>query len=208
MQKGWRIAALVFVCLSTGKAALAQSEVKKFEVGGQFSYMHLGEELRHEPGFGGRFTYNITDYLSLEAEMNLFPRDRRGPSGSNPFFIRREGGRVTQGLFGVKAGKRFERFGVFAKARPGFVSFGEVFKQARGSITNPQLDFGRVTHFAFDVGGVAEIYTSRRTLVRFDVGDTIIHYRDRSGDLLDAPFIIFGKTRHNIQASVGFSYRF
>ena len=50
---------------------------------------------------------NLTKYLSLEAETNYFPKNPSGNYGE------------TLGHFGVKMTKRFDRFGVFAKARPG-----------------------------------------------------------------------------------------
>jgi len=102
---------------------------------------------RTEPGIGGRFTFNLTNYLAFEAEMNLFPR-------SDTNIARNEGtaaapaGRVFQGQFGVKAGKRFRKFGIFAKARPGFVGFTEVTKLIGTTILGP---FG-VLNQTFTVG--------------------------------------------------------
>jgi hypothetical protein len=106
----------------TFQNALAQSDEKKFEAGGQMSLLWvpvrtftggtLQEDRTNALGFGGRFGYNFSKYFALETEVNFFPRDRDV-----------EGGRKTQALFGVKGGKRFESFGVFAKARPGFIRF-------------------------------------------------------------------------------------
>ena len=75
----------------------------------------LADGRETEPGFGGRFGYNFSRYLTLEAEGNFFPRDRE-----------LEGGRKTQGLFGAKVGKRMDRVGIFGKARPGFIRFQKV----------------------------------------------------------------------------------
>src|SRR5437764_1323769 len=106
----------------TFQDARAQGVEKKFEVGGQFSLLRVtsstvtsagdisGQDRETVPGFGGRFGYNISKHFAVEAEGNFFPRDRD-----------LEGGRKIQGLFGVKAGQRFEKAGVFVKARPGFV---------------------------------------------------------------------------------------
>ena len=96
----------------------AQSDEKKFEVGGQFSSLRvptrsvtisgsglaITEARDTNFGFGGRFGYRLSKYFSLEAEANFFPRDRDVDAG-----------RKTQALFGLKAGKRFDKFGVFAK---------------------------------------------------------------------------------------------
>src|ERR1041385_6684948 len=104
----------------------AQSDEKKFEVGGQFSALRVPtrrittagaafattETPGTKYGFGGAFGYQLSKYFTLEAEGNFFPRDRD-----------LDGGRKVQGLFGVKAGKRFDKFGIFAKARPGFIRY-------------------------------------------------------------------------------------
>jgi hypothetical protein len=183
MKKVLLVVTSLLALLSVTQGAKAQSEIRRFEIGGQFSRIYfdsspisLSLQERTEPGFGGRFTYNINRALALEAELNFFPR-RENLSDLNNFGLR-PGGRVLQGLFGVKAGKRFNKFGFFAKARPGFVSFGESFKGTE-AIKGPPVrrETERLTHFAFDFGGVAEYYASRRTLVRLDIGDTIIVYR-------------------------------
>jgi len=116
--------------------------------------------------------------------MNLFPR-------SDTNIARNEGtaaapaGRVFQGQFGVKAGKRFRKFGIFAKARPGFVGFTEVTKLIGTTILGPfgvlnqtfnggHFRSGKEAYFSTDLGGVVEFYASRRIFTRVDVGDTII----------------------------------
>jgi hypothetical protein len=113
---------LLTLCLCIeSHSSWGQSEKQKFEVGGQVSPLRpkaskagvtFGEERKTVPGFGGRFGYNISKRFTLEAESNFFPRDRDV-----------EGGRKIQGLFGVKAGRRFDRVGLFAKARPGFIRY-------------------------------------------------------------------------------------
>ncbi|HEY9401061.1 MAG TPA: hypothetical protein VIQ24_00105, partial [Pyrinomonadaceae bacterium] len=118
--------------------------------------------------------------------------------------------------------------GVFAKARPGFVHFSEGDLQERRDVAcitifpPPRGCFegkGRA-HFAFDVGGVFEYYPSRRTLIRFDAGDTIIRLGEhrvpivinsdpasgapRQAVVVTAP----SETTHNFQGSIGFGFRF
>ncbi|MDQ3817746.1 MAG: hypothetical protein M3362_08655 [Acidobacteriota bacterium] len=192
--------------LVSRNAGAQWDETKRFEAGAQFSILNrsTGDT---EPGFGGRFTYNMTRNLALEAEMNLFPRTHGGAASNL------DGGRITEGLFGLKAGKRFERFGLFGKFRPGFVSFGRAFLEndARVIIADPSNPsfFGRLTQFATDVGGVLEFYPSRRTVLRFDLGDTMVRYGRQTffdifgRSIVDPPF-----TRHNLQFSAGFSFRF
>lgn len=215
---------LLFFCSSFG--VHAQSDEKKFEVGGQFSSLHVtthtvtasgaftvttrGRNI--ESGFGGRFGYNLSKYFSLEAEGNFFPRDRD-----------LDGGQKVQGFFGVRAGKRFEKFGVFAKVRPGFVRYekGDYVFVGGPAIFPPLLSSYRPvarTNFAIDVGGVVEYYPSKRTIIRFDAGDTIVRLpaRNVAAFQANAPSPAFSlvviqaapQTTHNFQGSVGFGFRF
>ncbi len=208
----------------TFQDARAQADEKKFEVGGQFSLLRLssstvtsagnisGQDREMVPGFGGRFGYNISKHFALEAEANFFPRNRD-----------LEGGRKIQGLFGVKAGQRFEKAGVFAKARPGFVRFekGDYRFVGGPQVFPPPLGSFRPvarTNFAIDLGGVVELYPSKRTIIRFDAGDTIVRLptRNVAAFQLNSPFPasslvvvpVSAQTTHNFQGSVGFGFRF
>ena len=217
----------VLTVLLFNVSAAAQESVPRVEIGGQFSLLSrnkptplfssptvVSDDFDHETraGFGGRFSYNLTDYLAVEAEGNFFPRsdanDLSGPDGH-----------IYQGQFGVKAGKRFSSFGIFGKFRPGFVGFSRV-NQLTGTRTinigNQQFTVGdfrlaKETYFSADVGGVLEVYLSRRILARFDIGDTIIRYGtfQREGISLSQPILARpAETRHNLQFSAGVGFRF
>lgn len=228
-------AALIFAAAS---AARAQNDDPRWEVGGQLTGFNVTNgtasathvvicvtapcppvtttdtHRANELGFGGRVGYGLSRHVTLEAEANFFPRE--GSVNDDAF----TGGRKVQGLFGVKAGRRFENFGVFAKARPGFVHFGAGDLQARGgciAIFPPPLACFDVegrgrTDFAIDLGGVLELYPSPRTIIRFDAGDTIL----RSGShnvpvqtpIFDVVVPVPDRTTHNFQGSVGFGFRF
>lgn len=174
----------------------AQSEVPRLEVGAHFSYFRLASfgapsETSNDAGVGGRFTVNLTRWLGAEAALNYFPKS------DTP-------GNRTIGLFGMKAGWRGERWGIFAKARPGVLRFGNP------RIPDPPFPFVggcsgfRQNNFALDVGGVVEGYPSRRTVVRVDAGDTIAKLERRCA----YPPFKFPFTTHNPQVSVGFGFRF
>jgi hypothetical protein len=212
--------ATIILLLACGQHdARAQSdELQKFEVGAQFSSLSInkGGETRTEAGFGGRFTYNVTENFALEAEGNFFPRNDR-------LFAFRTGGRAVEGLFGVKMGKRYKRFGIFAKARPGFISFSRGLTEftPTGLTNDPFAAFDvrikRLTHFAADIGGVLEFYPTRRVFTRIDVGDTIIRYGQTTvttfagtpgGPFVPFPLTIPGDTTHNFQFSAGVGFRF
>lgn len=238
-------AALALILSASAQTASAQDDEGKFELGGLFTIANLSNgrgsavtsvpcnapcvpgtqtsfsnERGIEPGVGARLGYRISRYVTLEAEVNFFPRDR---GEFDPDFT---GGRKTQGLFGAKVGRRFESVGVFAKARPGFVHFSRGDLRARGVcilVIPPPLGCyegtGR-TDFAVDVGGVFELYPSKRTIVRFDVGDTVLRTEGHLVPVIVNPppgasfptrAVVGGappETTHNLQASVGFGFRF
>ena len=207
--------ALVLILLVSAAGAGAQErDAPKLEIGVQYSSLSIdlpgfgGTE--HAVGVGGRVTYNLTDYFAVEAEGNLSPSDMRSDYTT--------GGASQQMQFGAKVGKRWRRFGLFAKARPGFVSFGETLTPLpvlTGSVITYTFDRERKTHFSTDVGGVMEFYPSRRMLVRFDAGDTIIRYGAhpelQTLSTITGAAVIVTKgpeVLHNFQFAAGVGYRF
>ncbi len=217
--------------LVSGLAVNAQVDEKKFEIGGQFSVLRRSipvsprrpgspfepREFEYEGenryGFGGRLTYNLNKYLAVEGEGNVFiasDRERAFPL---------TGGTMYQGQFGVKAGKRFSKFGVFAKARPGFVRSKELKTTVTMVTTGNGTTMGVVslsaepaTYFSADLGGVLEFYPSKRIMARVDVGDTIINFPGaEAAPVLPPGFFVGGRPaaqKHNLQVSLGVGYRF
>ena len=62
-----------------------------------------------------------------------------------------------------------------------------------------------------DVGGVIELYVSRRIMTRMDIGDTIIKYGEFAGEGFSVSNAIIRRppeTRHNIQFTAGVGFRF
>jgi hypothetical protein len=156
-------------------------------------------------GVGGRFSWNLTKHLTFESEVNFFPPNE--PVRAS----------MVQALFGVKAGKRFKKFGLFARARPGVASFNDITTengidtvgQPPLQFNVPHFDIKRRNFFSMDVGGVVEIYHSRRIFTRIDLGDTIIRYGpglffDMDENTRQSP----GQTRHVFQFSAGVGFRF
>lgn len=182
-----------------GQISLAQSETPKLELGINLTTMRLSELKETDVGVGGRVTFNLNSRVAVEGELNFFPRELDTHRGNR-----------LQGLFGVKAGQRWEKFGLFAKARPGFMRFGEVSPPIACVAVFPPplgclLAAGK-TEFALDLGGVAELYPSRKTVVRFDLGDTLIRYRGPFGR--PGGGTANNLTSHNVQFNVGFGVRF
>jgi hypothetical protein len=187
--------------------ALAQSsDVPKVEVGAQFSLIRLFEETPIFPpadgpitgyrrshktnvGIGGRAGYNVTKQVAVEGELNYFPQD------DNRAKIN-----AVQGLFGVKAGWRGDKVGVFGKARPGFFHYEEPVVCITSPCNNPTF-----TKFALDLGGVLEFYPSRSLVTRFDLGDVMIRQQRITGSFPPAAKDVF---HHNLQFSAGVGFRF
>ena len=201
------------------------SEIKRFEVGGQFTFMNRVDanasreiiQRRFFPtlqpdwatiaefGFGGRVTMNISRSFALEAEANVFPVDKSAnPTIGVPIRVTEPGGRKFQAVFGPKIGHRWQKFGVFGKVRPGLFRIDrfEAVEQIGSDFVLGDVRHGLV-FFNLDIGGVAEYYPSKRTILRFDAGDTIIRYGAQEPKDINPSF-----TRHNLQLSVGFGFRF
>ena len=207
------LAVAILLCLffAASDARAQAKDAPKVELGVQFTSLTINENgTTNEAGVGGRITYNLTDNVALEAQFDFFPDGDR-------FRGFRTGGRIAQGLFGVKAGKRFEKFGLFGKVRPGFTSFSAGREELIVWSPAPNLVFDfephRETNFATDVGAVLEFYPTRRIVTRFDAGDTIIRYGDTTRATFAAnstvePFPVRGETRHNFQFSAGVGFRF
>jgi hypothetical protein len=240
---------LLVICLPHESGELqaqsANGDDRKFEVGGQFTLLRtpiltqVNEVVvicstpcissqtfnpsgtrKTQPGFGGRIGYNLNSNVALEAELNVFP-------GADSFNEPEEfnDGYFLEGLFGAKVGKRFEKAGVFGKARPGFLyaskgDLGPRPETACLAIFPPPIGCSQPigkNSFALDVGGVVEIYPTSRTIIRFDFGDTIVHQSERDVSTIFtrngtqprlAVWRLPAETTHNFQGSIGIGFRF
>ena len=203
----------VAVCfvIASANPAIAQKEDHPFEVGGVYTIIQLTDfQTRVIPngagdntlsGLGGRFAYNINKHLAMDAEASFFPETH---------LLNEEFGQKMQGFVGLKAGIRKHRVGVFAKARPGVMWFGEFPSRGNCSPTN----FGSVcgvSHekdFAMDLGGVFEFYPVDRLILRADLGDTIIKYPERVVTNFPTQIRANGGWKNNLQLSFGVGWRF
>jgi hypothetical protein len=180
----------------------------------------LSKNRKTQPGFGGRIGYNLNANVAVEAELNIFP-------GADSFSEPEEfkDGYFLEGLFGVKVGKRFQKVGIFGKARPGFLYASKGDLEPRPgvgciAIFPPPVGCFQTTSqnsFALDVGGVVEVYPTARTVVRFDFGDTIVRLSERNVSATFnrgvsiprlAVWRIPAETTHNFQGSIGMGFRF
>ncbi|HEV3375500.1 MAG TPA: hypothetical protein VG051_07325 [Candidatus Acidoferrum sp.] len=184
----------------------------RLEFGPQFTTLIVQREssldgVRTEPGIGGFASYNFFPFFDADAAVNFFPHGTKS-SGVH------DGGDIFQGLFGIKGGIRRDRLGIFGKVRPGFNSYSQALTGvSQVSAGPPPLFknlFDRSTNFVLDLGGVVELYPTRHTTLRFDLGDTHIYYATKSfvpaaGNVISVPG---GQRLHSIELSVGYAWRF
>jgi hypothetical protein len=203
-----RSSLVVIACLAAGGHAYAQPRERRVEVGGQVSTLHIAELDSTPAGFGGRVSYDLTSWASVESEVSFFPRDTvtsesPGPGGTLRLNYHRQ---RAEAFFGPKLGLRAERLGVFAKVRPGFARLtdqgvecaGEVCALATLLIARPEYR----TELALDLGAVVEIYPSARMVARVDLGDTMIRHRSQAAPPCRRC------TTHNFTSSIGLGFRF
>ncbi len=149
---------------------------------------------QYNSGVGVNLDYNLTRGFGFDSAVNALP-----PQGGSKG--------MTEGLFGFKWGQRWQHWGLFGKVRPGFIFYREAMPG--GGVSNPQS----LTRFAADFGGIVEVYPSRNSTMRFDVGTTLVRYLSNHtdprmselGSLISDQYIV---TQGNFQLSTGYVYRF
>jgi hypothetical protein len=198
---------IVIASLTAGRDASAQSAERRLELGGQFSALRIQDFGSTPAGLGGRVSYDLSDWLSIESELNFFPRDTitleqttLGGGDLRVAYRRRR----SEAVFGPKVGVRYERFGVFAKVRPGFARLTDRGVGCEGEVCALMLFAQPVyrTEFALDLGAVLEFYPSPRTIARIDLGDTMIRHRSQAAPMCS------GCTSHNFASRIGVGVRF
>lgn len=205
------------ISFATALAYAQATDIPKLEIGTQFSLTRLRDLQETDPGMGLRVTYNLTNTIAAEAEFNYFGKNLsvtvpNGGGGTTDLTYSQS---RTQGLVGVKyTFLRGDKFGIGGKLRPGFMRFNgsgpggiDAFLPNGNLSGNPLSQIaGGYTSFAMDIGGVLEYYPSRNTMVRFDLGDTIIRLKglfpSNDGGVSN------GIYSNNLQLNVGFGFRF
>lgn len=184
---------------------------QRLEIAGGATVHRLSKSETTTAGMTGRFTVDLTRWLAAEAEIAFFPGDDitvRSTLSDTDFGLVYERQRVD-GFFGAKIGHRGSRYGIFGKVRPGFTRLND---QGVGCVG---VDCARIlavsllaapryqTEFALDVGGGVEFFPSRRTVVRFEFGDTMIRHRSFAPPCWQGTC-----TSHNFTTRVGAGMRF
>ena len=164
-----RVGALAATVLACCHAARAQKKAPSFEIGPLFSTYRAPDYLTTtQEELGARFTWNWFPHLALEAEY--------ASTLSSPFAATNsEGGYFSQAFFGIKSGIRWKNWGLFAKARPGFLRYSSVLTGATTTSTTIAFTRGPLRVAAYDLGGGAEFFISRHFLFRYDLSGIILH---------------------------------
>jgi hypothetical protein len=199
----------VFAC-ATAMAASAQTSGGRLEVAANLNMLRLSDFSGTRAGLGGRVSFDVTPNVALEGEVAFYPKDRIvQPGGTTTAEAYRIVGnrRRTDALFGVKAGARFDRFGLFAKARPGITRLADRGTACEGPGCAVLLmliaPYQYRTELAFDFGGGIELFPTARTVARFEVGDTMIRHRSFAPPCSGSEC-----TSHNLSTRLGIGYRF
>ena len=150
---------------------------------------------RHDSaGVGITYGFRFSQHLYFDSEVNHFT----GNSSVGP---------TWEGLFGAKVGQQEEKWGLFAKTRPGFIYYPHAWSGGENA------HFTDLSRFAFDAGGVVELYPNRRSIIRIDIGTTLVRYLQDYpnpqvspiGSILSTDYYI---TQGNLQISAGYEFRF
>ena len=212
----WCLLACALGC-AVVPVARGQSPNSRFEVGGQFSDIKLIDtsgNASFSPGFGGRFDWNITPRIALDAQVDFFPRSY--PSSQQ------QGGQTLQVLAGVRGRVvQRRRYALYGLVRPGFTyssraitSFTATSTAGSQSSFLLKPSFGGTSFFTLDLGGGLEFYPSDRWILRAEieaspyfVGNTPVNYAVASPP--EGTKVVFtpGTVTNTWRVSTGLSYR-
>ncbi len=154
-----------------------QDSMTRWELGTQYSILRVDAySFQHcfscavaRKGVGPTATLNINRTWALDAAAFVTPSARDSASGA---------GQVAAVQAGIKAQVTGNRFGFFAKARPGFVSYTRAFSGVQSRLVNGAnyitVFYAPRNFFALDLGGGIEVFLGRRMALRADLGDTLI----------------------------------
>jgi hypothetical protein len=187
---------LGIICLLSAPGCRSQEKPTRFEISPLFTYLRVPDSsfinAQNQAEIGGRFSWNFVRYVALDLEIETSPFRTTNLTTSH------QGGHLSQGFVGFKCGKRWNQFGLFGKFRPGLDSYSKVITGIDPTTLN--FRFGRRTDPSIDVGGALESYISRRILLRYDFGDTIIHYNAGPG--------VSSVVKNNFQFTIAVAFRF
>jgi hypothetical protein len=147
-------------------------------------------------GPGIAFGYRVSRFAFFDSEYNYFPGS--GKIG--------ETGAAQELLAGVKVGRTFRSWGLYAQVRPGFIYYDKTL------VPGSSTDYASATRFALDFGGSVEYHPSRHSSFRFNVGTTLVHTLSGEPDPYQPPVSVLSTDYYALQGNFhvtsGYVFRF
>ena len=175
-----------FLLFSSIPAAHAQA----LQVGGHYSALALEYPDQTRSGVGAFFVYSPRDWVGLDVATTIFTSEDLG-------------GAAWQVLAGPRLGGSVGGLGLYGRLRPGFIHFSDRFYAPDviciAIFPPPESCLAGATNVALDLGGTVQVSPTPRTVLRFDLGDTLIRYA-RGGD--------GAAWRHGVQFTAAFGVAF
>ena len=176
---------------------------ERFDVSVHLTTATIRELNSTDLGVSGRAGWRPVPLVGIEGEVGFYPADipeRRTITSSR-----------TEFAFGVTVGPRLGRIRPFGRVRSGLLSLGEAPGPVACILIYPPplacTLAGGGSFFMLDFGGGVEMDASRRTFLRFDIGDRLTRY--------PGPSIARGQTvheegffGHDLRVAVGAGWRF
>jgi hypothetical protein len=194
----------VFILAWTMSASLQLSaqSTDRFDIGAQYTYF------RNQHGYflnnsllGGRVDILIVRHVWLTGQL-----DSGLTFHPHPIVSSIDGGRILLGRFGTKIGKSGTRFGGFAEIRAGFVSWSDALIFWNFDPVSGGIRFGRYTAPLLNLAGTMEVHTTRKTGLRFTIGNSMVFHGKRQVVSIEPAFP--GFIAHNVDISAGVFGRF
>lgn len=162
------------------------------------------------PTWGLWASWNFSRHISWDTALMHSGRN----SGFTETIEYQQGGRALEALTGVKLGIRRDHMGYFGELRGGTITFGETEKKIvqRTPGGAPDIYLGMFTNPVLNAGGVLEVYPSRHTILRCDMGSATIFYLPKNvEEVLPASsttFSIPSQQQTTMLMSFGAGFRF
>jgi hypothetical protein len=190
--------------LRRARPAGTEASFRRIEGGVQYALANVsvdqGTEMSDSSGLGVWASLYLNRHIALDGAVTHFWNGSRYVSAQ-------QGGNFWQAVVGAKVGITREKFGAYAKVRPGMARFAKAITNTPKFLVTNQFD--PATQFAIDMGGVVEFYPTRHVVARADFGDLTIHYGARNAvGLFAGPYRAPAYTESAIQTSFGIGWRF
>lgn len=166
---------------------------------------------------GFHASLNVNQYLAFVSRFDIAPNNSPYEStfGSGSPMPVRQGGHVSEFLLGARGSVRGKRWGLFADAQPGVLSWSHAALDL-SALTSPDgpgnINFGRRNSFALDLGGGVNYSPRPRLRVSMGLGDVLVDSNETNilFDSIDGTRL--GSTAHSwqnqLEAKAGATWAF